>query len=337
MPDNVRSIFESLDVNGSGFIELDELADMAANFGLAAEDLLMRLDVDGDGKISLSDFVACAASLGLAPAPTDDGAAARMAQAEAAAHGATSSDTLAAKAAILFDQLDVDHSGTIDEDEVEQILIGMGLKDPALRARQVALLMTKLDTDGNGEVSRDEFVSAAADPAFAAIFGASRLPLSAPPSLPLTSRVRSSSSSFPAVSKITSSCTWRRGPLGMLAGRPVVVINPRSRCCRPREKERDALAERADALFAQLDQDQSGAIGLPELDALLLRLGLADASERRQRAQALSASRRRFSDTHTHSRSRMAASPACHVSLLTRCACALVRSDGAGRGHERRD
>jgi Ca2+-binding EF-hand superfamily protein len=133
---------------------------------------MFQLDVDGDGRVSLADFSACAAGLGLAPPPETPAAAA--ASAAAASASASVNDQRAAnlvsKASHLFDQLDVDGSGAIDEEELELVLAGMGLADPGMRKQQAALLMSKLDENGDGDVTRDEFLAAAADPAFAALF-----------------------------------------------------------------------------------------------------------------------------------------------------------------------
>jgi Ca2+-binding EF-hand superfamily protein len=120
---------------------------------------MFQLDVDGDGRISLADFSACAAGLGLAPPPDAPPPAVDQRAAE-----------LVAKASRLFDQLDVDGSGAIDEEELELVLAGMGLADGAVRKQQAALLMSKLDENGDGDVTRAEFLAAAADPMFAALF-----------------------------------------------------------------------------------------------------------------------------------------------------------------------
>ena len=102
---------------------------------------MQRLDRDEDGKISLNDFAQCAAMLGLvqdAPAvAADSGDSGDSSDDEPAK---PRRESLAQKAARLFDQLDGDGSGSIDENELDMVLQGLGLEDPELRAKQVSHL-----------------------------------------------------------------------------------------------------------------------------------------------------------------------------------------------------
>ena len=54
------------------------------------------------------------------------------------------------------DALDLDDSGSLDTEEVEQLLVK--LKQPASPAELVEI-MAKLDADGNGEVDLSEFMA----------------------------------------------------------------------------------------------------------------------------------------------------------------------------------
>lgn len=170
VPAGVEEIFRQLDANGSGFIELDELDAFAAQLSLPSAALMTQLDRDGDGKISLSDFAQCAEMLGLVPAEAAADDAAGSDSDEESAPRKPRRESLAMKAAKLFDQLDHDKSGSIDETELDIVLERLGLDDPEIRSKQVSRLMLKLDVDGDGDVSREEFLAAAQDPAFEAIF-----------------------------------------------------------------------------------------------------------------------------------------------------------------------
>jgi Ca2+-binding EF-hand superfamily protein len=133
-------------------------------------DFFAKMDLDRDGRISIHDFAAAAATFGLTAAPQD----------ESAPSGSDDEDdvpvkkrepTLAERAAALFDQLDSDKSGVIDQTELEAVLVGLGLPAEAAE-KQAFKLMVKLDVDGDGDIDRDEFLALASDPAFSALLGA---------------------------------------------------------------------------------------------------------------------------------------------------------------------
>ncbi|XP_072046609.1 parvalbumin alpha-like [Amphiura filiformis] len=56
-PSSIRQLFEACDVNGNGFIEPHELAQVCEDLeDDEVEGLFVALDQDGDGRISLVDF-----------------------------------------------------------------------------------------------------------------------------------------------------------------------------------------------------------------------------------------------------------------------------------------
>ncbi len=103
---------------------------------------MTQLDRDGDGKISLSDFAQCAEMLGLVPAEAAADDAAGSDSDEESAPRKPRRESLAMKAAKLFDQLDHDKSGSIDETELDIVLERLGLDDPEIRSKQVSRLST---------------------------------------------------------------------------------------------------------------------------------------------------------------------------------------------------
>ena len=102
------------------------------------------MDGDGDGQITLEEFAAAASLLGLAPAPRDE-----------------EHDALERRALAIFDQIDVDGSGTLDRSEIQDLMRRL---DPSQSEDGVQLLtqrlMSILDEDGDGTVTREEFTLA---------------------------------------------------------------------------------------------------------------------------------------------------------------------------------
>eukprot|EP01147_Barroeca_monosierra_P000601 gene601-7876_t len=61
----------------------------------------------------------------------------------------------------LFQLLDVNHSGFIEQDELDQFLQLVGVTDKRSRQQQVPVLLQKMDLDGDGRISFEEFTSVA--------------------------------------------------------------------------------------------------------------------------------------------------------------------------------
>eukprot|EP01044_Picomonas_judraskeda_P035191 COSAG03_NODE_14943_length_446_cov_1.172911_2_plen_81_part_01 len=58
----------------------------------------------------------------------------------------------------LFDIIDVDGGGDLDEEETKRYLKAMGVAEPELDARWQAMLEAA-DTDGDGTIDRSEFLT----------------------------------------------------------------------------------------------------------------------------------------------------------------------------------
>ncbi|OPY77401.1 MAG: transaldolase/EF-hand domain-containing protein [Syntrophorhabdus sp. PtaU1.Bin058] len=140
-----QQMFSSIDTNGDGKLDTDELAKMVSmgpKDGPSAEDILNSSDTDGDGYVSESEFEAAAKNgpkmQGPPPPPMTGGA------------GNMSSEDFVE----MFNQLDTDGDGTIDADELSQ-MVAMGPED----GPSAEELLNQLDTDEDGTISESEFMS----------------------------------------------------------------------------------------------------------------------------------------------------------------------------------
>ncbi len=131
-----QQMFSKIDTNGDGKHDADELSAMAANGpqdGPSAEDILTQFDTDGDGSISESEFNAA-----------DPGSSGAMSGA-----GVMSTEDFISQ---MFSKIDENEDGTIDEDELAQ-MVAMGPED----SPSTEELLSQLDTDGDGTISETEF------------------------------------------------------------------------------------------------------------------------------------------------------------------------------------
>eukprot|EP00043_Microstomoeca_roanoka_P015125 m.150968 g.150968 ORF g.150968 m.150968 type:complete len:2035 (+) comp16189_c0_seq1:329-6433(+) len=148
IPAHIRQIFEHVDADGSGYLDHNELENVLQQMGISdthereqkLKELVTTLDPDGDGKITLEEFWQGAHLLGLAQIHKDR-------------------SHLLLKATTVFDEIDQDGDGELDEDELTKVALKLGVMEADLK-QIVSTLVTLLDHDGNGTVSRDEFMLA---------------------------------------------------------------------------------------------------------------------------------------------------------------------------------
>lgn len=127
----LRSVFESLDADGSGTITVDELREGLKRQGSTVacaevQNLLKQMDVDGTGTIDYPEFLA--ATLHQAQLERED----NLARA--------------------FAKFDVDGSGTINKGELAQ-----GLKESGITEAEIEAIVAEADHDGDGEIDYEEF------------------------------------------------------------------------------------------------------------------------------------------------------------------------------------
>eukprot|EP00054_Salpingoeca_dolichothecata_P004771 m.31784 g.31784 ORF g.31784 m.31784 type:complete len:1487 (+) comp14842_c0_seq1:33-4493(+) len=161
--EEVIALFKRIDKNQSGFIEKGELGEFLKEVRLDdidLEALFARMDVNNNERVSLEEFARLAGvllqslSIGEDPMPenedeeeiTDVDMAQRL---KMASH--------------MFDKVDSDRSGEIDEEEVSLLLKNLGLKNPGERLRQAKFLMQRIDISGDGNITRAEFLQAVRD------------------------------------------------------------------------------------------------------------------------------------------------------------------------------
>jgi len=140
-----QQMFSSIDTNSDGKLDTDELTQMVSmgpKGGPGVEELLNSSDTDGDGYVSESEFEAAAKNapqMQGPPPPPPMGGAGNMSSADFVE---------------MFNQLDTNGDGTIDADELSQ-MVAMGPEDGPGEEE----LLNQLDTDGDGTISESEFMS----------------------------------------------------------------------------------------------------------------------------------------------------------------------------------
>jgi Ca2+-binding EF-hand superfamily protein len=148
-----REIFDRIDADGSGTIDMEELGVALRRMGRttvsAAEirEVMDEVDMDGDGQLDFDEFRKAGEAF-LQRAATNE-------IEESAAHDGQ--DSLARA---IFDKIDVDGSGTIDMEELGQALELLGKE---VAEDELGAMMDAIDADGSGEVNFEEFKAVAGD------------------------------------------------------------------------------------------------------------------------------------------------------------------------------
>ena len=136
-PDDIKDLkelFISLDIDGSGTLTLDELKSGLVERHDAKQilDMMKAVDTDGSGEIDYTEFIAASMK----------------------ANVFLREDYL--KAA--FRMFDKDNSGKIDNDEVIALLQGDDLQN-LVSKDAIATAMAEIDENGDGEIDFEEFMA----------------------------------------------------------------------------------------------------------------------------------------------------------------------------------
>jgi Ca2+-binding EF-hand superfamily protein len=132
-----KELFDSLDQDGGGVIDVDELAELFASLGVKVskdkvKEMFAEVDEDGSGEIDFEEFLVLVAK-------------------QVAEDGKKDPYTEAMKAFAMFD---TDGSGTIDASELGSALKAMGHN---VSEAEIKEMLLQADDDGTGEIEFEEF------------------------------------------------------------------------------------------------------------------------------------------------------------------------------------
>ena len=127
----VRDVFEKLDQNKSGSLDIDEVATGMRSMGIpvtktTVEKVFKRLDADCDGKVTIQEFAAYC-------------------------------DIRLAEIRKTFDEIDTDQNGRISTEEIKLCVQALGMK---ISSKQLRDMVGRVVACSNGTISFDEFVDA---------------------------------------------------------------------------------------------------------------------------------------------------------------------------------
>eukprot|EP00052_Salpingoeca_macrocollata_P024406 m.218110 g.218110 ORF g.218110 m.218110 type:complete len:2030 (+) comp22247_c0_seq1:95-6184(+) len=253
IPQRIWNVFHELDSDNSGFISTVELERMLEMMGMPPEErrrhlptLLREMDEDDDGQISLEEFARVAELRNLFPPEPED--------------------PLVAQAEAMFAEIDEDGSGTINVDELETVLRGLGLNIKQRRAK-ARDLMQVLDEDMSGEITKSEFIQAVKDGHLDGLIRSGSLPASTVTSTAATPRKSAAPTPYKSATTIYETDNFDlpfKERVRQLQKRPMPERNPAIPDTIS-ERKRQAMWD----LFCVADEDESGAIGCKELTELL--------------------------------------------------------------------
>jgi len=151
----VMSIFSHFDTDCSGAIDREEFAAMAATMDLHMEDkdidaVFTIVDVDGNGTIEFEEFYDWLIY------NKKKGNVMKSGLKKLATHAGFMPQDSPEKILEIFNKIDTDKSGAIDQDEFRALVRDMHLK---LDDAEVMALFKSIDIDGNGTLEFNEFLT----------------------------------------------------------------------------------------------------------------------------------------------------------------------------------
>ena len=165
--DDVAELFEEFDADGSGFLNQDEVRELAMKLGVQLSDeqaaaAMSEMDPSGDGKADLHEF----SGWWRRQAAGDGGgvlggavvANAGKALGDLKAFGTSLFSKLETDPAAverLFAELDADGSGFLNQDEVRELAVKLGA---SLSEDELAAAMSEMDPSGDGKADLHEFI-----------------------------------------------------------------------------------------------------------------------------------------------------------------------------------
>jgi len=157
--EKLKDVFEHIDVDGSGELDVDELQQCMKSLGanISKEDILKMMqlgDADADGAVDFDEFVKMVRAI-------DEKAQRRAAEKKwcsvFSAFPLTEMDDKGLHN--LFNDIDADSSGSLDKSEVASLLENAtGGQQDAGTLAMIDHMITSADVDGDGQIDFDEFV-----------------------------------------------------------------------------------------------------------------------------------------------------------------------------------
>mmetsp|Transcript_12491 Transcript_12491/g.18675 ORF Transcript_12491/g.18675 Transcript_12491/m.18675 type:complete len:907 (-) Transcript_12491:83-2803(-) len=138
--EDAMDMFREIDRDGSGFIDPQELKEIATRLGNPLDDkqlkeLFRTIDTDKNGKISADEFVA-------------------WINAEQSKNDVKR--YLHATATVIFEEIDTDQSGFLDKAELKAVTVRLG---EDFTDKEIKKIFKEMDTDKDGKISLQEFIA----------------------------------------------------------------------------------------------------------------------------------------------------------------------------------
>ena len=155
--------FDHMDLDGSGTLSIPELVGFARGLNPIkvhgdVRAMIKQMDKDGDNKISKQEYLD--AMRPIADALVDEEFQLGIAETLASVPDIDDLPDRESKLVAVFRHLDVDGSGSLDQEELVAIFMDGADPDPARARRDAEKQLRWLDTDADGVVSQVEFVEA---------------------------------------------------------------------------------------------------------------------------------------------------------------------------------
>ena len=155
--------FDHMDLDGSGTLSIPELVGFARGLNPIkvhgdVRAMIKQMDKDGDNTISRKEYLD--AMRPIADALVDEEFQLGILETLASVPDIDDLPDRESKLAAVFRHLDVDGSGSLDQDELVAIFMDGADPDPAEARRNAEKQLEWLDTDADGVVSQVEFVEA---------------------------------------------------------------------------------------------------------------------------------------------------------------------------------